>query len=179
MGLSSILHAQNTLQFKGIPVEGDVKTFISQLQAQGAKLDDTDDNLYLFVDNFAGVSDCLIAVVHSDGTIVEVIVYFLSAQTSWYKLKDRFVTLEERYIKKYGKPSDSFKVFGRPYEEGDGNEMIAVEEKMCAYLSAWHVDNGTIWMEIDALKCVAIHYENKNGAQLRRQHRENLINADI
>lgn len=48
IALSPILHAQNKLQFKGIPIEGSVKTFISKLQAQGAKLENTEDDLYFF-----------------------------------------------------------------------------------------------------------------------------------
>lgn len=178
IALSPILHAQNKLQFKGIPIEGSVKTFISKLQAQGAKLENTEDDLYFFSDSFAGVSNCTIVVSHYKDSIVGLNVY-LPKKTSWVDLKIDFVKFEESYTKKYGKPSDSFKFFNYPYYEGNGYEMSAVSMGECHYETFWDVENGWISLEISKSKCIAIQYDYKNGVRFRKQQQENQVNADI
>ena len=178
--------AQEHLKFKGIPIDGTLKEFTAKLQQEGYKVTFTNDEGYgcVLKGSFAGFSDCKILVIATETShIVWKVVVKFPEQTSWYSLKSRFDDYKTSMAQKYGEPSGDYHFFSKPYYEGDGYEFQALKKDKCNYAAFFDVPEGGIIVEIQSVEynsgCVAITYEDKKNAELKKQDRQNSINNDL
>lgn len=177
--LTMALHAQEHMTFKGIPIDGSLSSFVSQLKSKGFTHELTEGNIAMLKGDFAGKSDCIIGVLASKQSkkVWKVVVRF-PEKTSWYSLKSEYRSFKESYTEKYGTPT-SYEYFSDPYYEGDGYELQALRLEKCTYASYYETDKGYISVEIDDSKCVTVMYEDAINVKIKNHEAEMSISEDI
>ena len=84
--------AQEHMSFKGIPMDCDLITFVSKLEAKGfTNQRNTSETSAWIKGNFAGIDDCEILILSTSTSklVWKVVVYF-PEQISWYSLKREY-----------------------------------------------------------------------------------------
>ncbi|MBR5249106.1 MAG: hypothetical protein IKV28_00770 [Bacteroidales bacterium] len=177
--LTASLQAQEHMTFKGVSMERNVKSFVSQLKSKGLSIEYQQEEGTILTGEFAGRSECTIVVIPTKGNKkVWKVVALFPQKTSWYSLEQEYYTLKESYSEKYGNP-ESFEFFIEPYEEGDGNEMAAIAEDKCKYASFYTTPEGTIVLEICADQCVQVTYEDAINKAIHAKEKEASVSEDI
>lgn len=145
---SLVVFAQSEhLKFKGIPIDGELSTFMEQMQKQGFAWKAKDDNGAVFTGKFAGVNDCCIVVQCSESVVTAVSVMFPVAET-WGELYGRFSSLKEMLTKKYGYPAVSKEEFQSYTPSSDGMKLFAVEQDGTDFLYVFEAKNGSIELSL-------------------------------
>lgn len=172
------LQAQEHLSFKGISMNTDIASFVSQLKADGFIVIHEGFGTVLNGD-FAGRSNCTVFVLHTqEKKLVWKVVVLFPEKSSWDLLKYEYSSFKESYAKKYGNPL-SYEYFLKPYEEGDGFEMSALAMDKCRYISFFMTDKGDISVEINSDKRVQVVYEDAINRQERVKEQETSVMEDI
>lgn len=94
---------------------------------------------------FLNINNCLYLVLDSDDKSSLSVV--LPESLSWAELKGSYLKYKAALEEKYG-ITQSKEVFSSPYEEGDGNEMEALQNDCCTYCSLFNTDKGAILLRI-------------------------------
>lgn len=163
---SFICMAQEHMTFKGIPIDGDLNSFVDKLEELGFSLDREFDDTVL-TGEFAGKSDCKIIICSTKltNTVCQVGVAFPD-QTSWIALKIEYDELLRLFTQKYGKPYQSQRYFDKPFYDGCGNEVRAVDNLKCHWSDLFSTDQGRITLTLSpgsrvGYGCVVIFYHDK------------------
>lgn len=120
------VNAQEHMKFMGIPIDGTQNEFGVKLIAKGFVKKGIDGNIHSFKGRFTG-KDVDVYVLATEKTkVVWKVVVFFEKETSWSSIKTMFNDYKVMLTEKYGKPSDDFHFFVKPYYEGDGYEMQAL-----------------------------------------------------
>lgn len=164
----------NHLTFLGIPIDGNIDQFISKMQEKGLTINKlTEKGSYVMnMKSFAGRDVEMIVIVPTIKTkkVWKVAVIF-NEESSWYSLKNTYITLRDQLKEKYGKPDHDYSFFANPYNEGDGYEMSAISNEKCDFLSDWK--NG-IGIEITKQHQVMISYEDPINIELQRKETKEI-----
>lgn len=181
----STLFAQNPAlsvpKFKGIEITGTVDQFGKKLSDKGFTFIEKEDFGSIYTGRFAGMSDCIIALIpvenSSDIALVDVLIglkiseYGIQSYESWEKLLGDYEDLKELLIEKYGKPTEEnagFSEDARTYSSFA--KLSAVKEGQCEYYAKWgnpDVDKMGVKLSISGgktmgLSCaiIALQYRN-------------------
>lgn len=179
-----VLHAQQHLTFKSIPIQGSLSEFVGKLKAQGFVVENKYDTGISMKGSFVGFKDCSIIIMATAQTqTVWKVAAFLPDQSSWSSTCSRYEEFKEKYTNKYGKPSEEFEFFMSPYELGDGYELQAIALDKGAWSSYWVSDLGTIVVEINASNnssgWVRLAYEDAEGVKIMKSEKNAIIDDDI
>lgn len=169
------------LCFRDIPICGDADHMAKKLVSQGYSIKEHSQNgSYLLIGTFAGISGCDILVNNSEflNSIIRVSV-FLPVKNAWFSLKSDYEDLKSKFIKKYGKPENSYEFFTDPYYEGDGFELTAFTSGNAYYMSSFNVEKGTIFLAISDVDRVIITYTDKEGAEIEERAKERCAEFDL
>lgn len=172
--------AQNGhLEFKGVPIDGNIDNFVSELKKQGFEELHRLDAGAIMKGNFTG-KDANIYILPSAKTKT---VWKVSAQfgedESWQDLKSYYFEYVKLYASKYGEPSNHFEFFSSPYYEGDGYELQALRKDKCNYLTAFELSNGVITISITTQGKVSLSYEDSKNAEIMKQEKKSNALDDI
>ena len=169
------------IEFKGIPITGHVDDFAAKLQALGYNpLTITDNGVVVMLGQFVN-KDCFI---YLNSTATSKQVWKVSAviedrYTSWSSIKSDYHKYKNLYIKKYGQPVLDDHVFSRPYYEGDGCEMLPLQNDKCSYCTIFEVSGGLISISMFPTCSIAFPYENEVNADLHTAESESDMLNDI
>ena len=169
------------IEFKGIPITGDVDAFAAKLQALGYNpLTVTDDGIIVMTGQFVN-EDCSIFLLSTTKTkqIWKVAVFIENTYTSWSSIKNDYNNYKELYIKKYGHPDHDYHFFSRPYYEGDGFEMSALKRDKCRYLVGFDMPGGAVSLKMASNCQIVFQYENTVNSALDTAESESDILNDI
>ncbi len=179
----SMLNAQEGhLKIKGIPIEGNLSTFMSKLKATGLKAASF-GGVECLEGKFAGTSDCyfLFGASQTSKTVFRVAV-IMPEETSWRSLKGQYESVKDNYSSKYGN-GRSYEWFDSPYYEGDGYEMQALKKDKCNYTTFFDAPGGSIKIEIQSWApsagIVLITYEDEKGMAIAKAENNAIVNDDI
>ena len=177
--LALALQAQEHMAFKGVSMDCNITSFVSQLKAKGYTVEYQNEDGVILTGDFAGKSDCYVIVLPTKASkmVWKVVVQF-PEKTSWYALKNEYLSYKESYTEKYGTPT-SYEYFRSPYEEGDGYELTALGVDKCSYISFYEIPEGFISLEINKDKCVQVTYEDAINTATKRREEETSISEDI
>lgn len=177
--LAVVMQAQEHMSFKGISMNTDITSFVSQLKADGFTVVYESDKGIILNGDFAGKSDCEVMVLPTqERKLVWKVVVIFPEKSSWYSLKSEYSSFKESYTEKYGKPL-SYEYFSSPYEEGDGYEMTALAMEKCRYISFFLTDKGAISIEINSDKSVQVAYEDEINTREKSREQESSVMKDI
>ena len=181
MCASITMFAEEHLKFKGVELNGPLQEFVNQMKAQGFSFKEEFSNGAIMEGTFMGYSDCelFITITPNSKIVRSVRVYLPEEKDSWYSLKSVYTKSVDAFTNKYGKPTNQYSFFSKPYYEGDGYEMTGVKNDKCNYISFWEVEKGTMAVEITKFCQVCIGYEDKVNTDLMRQEKNQNTYNDI
>lgn len=165
IGIASL--AQTThMHFMGVPIDGTMRNFISQMQKKGFSIAETDSDQILR-GKFAGHDVTLLMDTYGLDNIYQVTVV-CERQSRWHILKSEFNTLVDRYTLKYGEPVVINRDFKDSYSDGCGIEIYGVWTRRVDWLAHWLVEGGAITMCIAAGSpsegaIAMVYYDMANG----------------
>lgn len=176
--ISCIVLAQH-INFKSVPVDGNVSTFVQKLQEEGFELKKKEEDLAMLTGNFAGQNDTHIFVVGTKKThtVWQVCVFF-HEKTNFFELKSEYLRFKTQLKLKYGEPR-SYEYFREPYKLGDGYELQALKLDKCVYKSYYDAPGGIVSCCITKTCEVQIIYEDEKNSDIMEQERNELINQDL
>lgn len=128
--------AQNSLTFKGIPVEGRAERFVARLKAQGCILIRRSFNEYTLAGSFTSFKNCMIIVSASDDRKVASVSVLLPEQETWSGIERQYFLYKDSYIAKYGNPVMSCEDFET---ESDGIELRLLNSGKCHYATLFEL----------------------------------------
>ena len=169
------------LCFRDVPIYGDSDGFAKKLIAQGYSVKEhSPSGSWMLNGTFAGISGCDILINNSEflNSVVSVSV-LLPVKNAWFSLKGDYEDLKAKFIKKYGKPENSYEFFTDPYYEGDGYEMSAFTSGNAYFMSSFNVDKGTVLLAILDGNRVIITYTDKEGSEKEESAREKCADFDL
>lgn len=177
--LALAAQAQEHMVFKGVSMDCNITSFVSQLKAKGYTLEYQSEDGVILKGDFAGKSDCSVIILPTkrNRLVWKVVVQF-PEKTSWYSLKNEYLSFKESYTAKYGSPT-SYEYFRSPYEEGDGYELTALSVDKCSYISFYEIPEGFISLEINKDKCVQVTYEDAINTAIKNREAEASVSEDI
>ncbi len=164
------------LEFKGVPIDGTKETFTEKLLQNEFELV---EQKYI-IGKFAGLN-CLVTPFTTalSKTVWKVNIIDLQKFSQWIHLKAHYEKYVNMFRLKYGEPSSEFHFFKTPYNEGGGEEMIALSNEMCVYQTFFDVENGTILIALIGSGQVLFSYDDKSNAELMTKENDSMILADI
>ena len=161
-------------KFNGIECGKPLNETITAFVAKGFvknKFDPESPNLTSFVGSINGVKHEVAVNATPQTKIVWQFIIWLPETSSWSSSKSMYFRYREIFIKKYGEPNSDHSFFSTPYEEGDGNEMLALNNKKCTYQSSFYDEDGNGFLIKLAsyqygIAQVVLKYENKIASQI-------------
>ena len=170
MLMSTMLFAQEHLDFRGIPIDGHIDEFISKMKELGYKMADKIDGIAIMEGKFTNKNVNLFIVYTQETNTVWKVAVFFDKATSWSSIKSDYREYKELYEKKYG-AGRSYEFFSDPYYEGDGYELQAIRKEKCRYMTFFDCATGGIIVEIDNSERLLISYEDDINAKLDKKER--------
>lgn len=167
------------LQFKGIPIDGNIDDFANQLELSGFILSGKFENIYAFTGQFVTKDVELYVYCTSKTQKVWKVAIYLPAIGSWFNLKDECEYFKNQFSIKYGMPTDQFNFFIEPYFEGDGYELQAFDQEKAIFSSYWTIHNGTVVVDISKSGQVRLCYEDAENAEIMDKEKDCVVLDEI
>ena len=173
------------MTFKGIPINGSLKSFVETMKTRGYSLIDSDNEVALMEGTFAGVGACRIFIVSSNNVVWKVVAEFPSYDT-WKEVKREYYYLKESFATKYGvKPESAEKLTYNEDYYSDGVGMMSLhselEHEKAVYSSLFKIPNGVAVIAIKpdfqtsgCLQVVIEYYDDINTNTRELQAIEDL-----
>lgn len=157
----------------GKPLNETVAAFLSKGFVK-EQSDPNDPTYVKFVGFVNGVKHGVSVVASKKTKIVWKFVVWLPETSSWSSSKSEFLKYKKIFTNKYGEPESDYSFFSTPYEEGDGNEMLALKNDKCTYSCFFEDEVGnTLLIELVSIKYgeaqVVLHYQNKIASKLNKE----------
>lgn len=100
------------------------------------------------------------------------------------KVIDQYDDIKEKLIKKYGKPTNDYKFFTDPYEEGDGYETQAIRVGKGTFAAYWNFkstsgDKVSILLQITESLKVRLTYQNDILFNIYKTNKESKEQDDL
>lgn len=163
------------LEFKGIPINGSLKKFVTNMKTAGFKtVGSISNGTATLKGDFAGYKDCRLYVQTMDGAdIVSTIVVQFPECERWEHLYGDYKSLKEMLIQKYGKSHSVREEFQGYVSRTDDDKMRQVGKGECKYNSEFHTEKGKIilWIEQVGYKLgsVCLQYSDKINSGVVKQ----------
>lgn len=179
------LYSQEHLKFKGIPINGILKSFVETMKTKGYSFVDSDQGVALMEGTFAGVEPCNIYVVSTNDLVWKVAAEFPSHDT-WKEVKREYNNLKESFATKYDVTPESVEKL--PNDESfysDGYGMITLHDEFdhekAIYNSVFAIPNGVAVIAIKpdfqtsgCLQVIIEYYDEVNVNAVDKQAIEDL-----
>lgn len=140
--------SEEHLKFKGIPIEGSMKSFCQKLESKGYSEVENDANTTLFRGDFAG-SNATIGVVSDDeGKNVSAVIVMFDGSEEWRVLVKLYDFYKDLYTRKYGKPAQV--VENNPAHSDSNTALMAkVNDRTAVWGCLWELPTGEIEIDIE------------------------------
>ena len=143
--------AQEHFKFQGVPIDGNIHTFIGKMKRLGYEeisREDINGNEYVYMLGKYADRDATLYIWHTPKTkTVYLVEVYLEHVERWSYLKEAYFAYKKHLQSKYGK-GESYEYFEAPYKEGDGKELKALQEQKCIYTTFFNFNNGAACVEI-------------------------------
>lgn len=170
-GLTSSAQTSH-LMFKGVPIDGNLNTFVSKLKQKGFTVLQSEKGTAMLKGDFASYKNCMVGVFEHESGIVNRVAVMFPDKDTWARLYGDYSNLKEMLTEKYGKPTSVEEFQETSYNMNDNDRMHEVRMDRCQYVSDWITDNGTIELRIEhqiMLGClvVLVYADAENDAKVR------------
>ena len=139
------------LTFKGVPIDGTLDDYVTNMKKAGFALESVENGLAMFSGDFAGYRECIIGVVTLDGKdLVSKVTVVFPKRDTWSDLESNYSNLKELLTVKYGEPERFEEKFNSTYQpDSDFEKMYELRFENCEYWSSFELDNGAIQLSIE------------------------------
>lgn len=168
------------LSFKGVPIDGTLSEYVSEMGEIGFTHKGTKDGIALLRGDFASYKNCIISVstLKKKDLVSKITVMFPDCDT-WSALSANYFHLKELLTEKYGNPSKCVEKFQSYTPDSDGSKLIDVKLDACKYCTTYETENGTIQLSIEhgvLMDCfVTLVYIDKiNSDTIKKQALDDL-----
>lgn len=169
------------LSFKGVPINGTLEEYVTEMKKSGFTHLDTDDGTAMLEGDFAGYKNCLVVVsTLKQKDLVDKIVVLFPKKDTWSGLSGNYFNLKQMLTEKYGDPTDAVEKFDKSFEpKDDRSKFFEVKLDRCKYYSKWETDKGKIGLMIthdtwDNCYVSLSYFDKINGEQIRKQALDDL-----
>ena len=169
---------QEHLSFKGVLLNGDLSDFITQMKSKELNLKEKNAKTAILEGSFIN-KNCTIYVYCSETeSIVWKVEVLLPKKIQWDDLTSEYFSTKELYQHKYGK-GKSQEFFSAPHKEGGIDELEALKNKKCMYITNFKTEAGNISVEITTCGCVKIIYKDRINADINKREILSIFNNEI
>lgn len=159
------------LTFKGVPIDGTRKTFVSNMQQKGFTLLGTQEDVTLLSGDFAGYKNCTLGVTTlKNKDVVSTIGVIFPTCKDWASVENNYSNLKSMLSEKYGEPARSVEEFQNRTPRDDNDKYYELSMNRCNYASLFEVANGSIEL--------LITHETLSGAYVLLRYIDK-INGDV
>lgn len=103
----AVMESNNHLKFKGVPIDGTLKEFVSRMKRNGFKSLGSEDGVEVLQGDFAAYKECIVYVSTLDNKdLVSRISVVFPKQETWEYLYGDYKNLKGLLTEKYGQPSE-------------------------------------------------------------------------
>lgn len=167
------------LTFKGVPIDGNLNSFVSKLKQKGFSLLHSESGTAVLNGDFAAYKNCMVGVYEHESGIVNRIAVMFPNKDTWARLYGDYSNLKEMLTEKYGEPTSIEEFEQMSYDMNDNSKMHEVRMGRCRYISDWETNNGTIELRIDhqlSIGCmvILIYADAENDAKVRSKAIDDL-----
>jgi len=144
-------HLSDHLTFKGVPIDGSLSEFVSEMKKKGFTMLGAEDGMALLEGDFAAFKKCTLGIVTlKQKDLVSKATVIFPSQDTWSSLSSDYFTLKELLTEKYGEPSDVVEEFQTHSQVIDNNyKMFIVRNNECNYYTTYETEKGTIRLSIE------------------------------
>ncbi|MDR0510837.1 MAG: hypothetical protein LBH06_07085 [Rikenellaceae bacterium] len=132
------------LEFMGIPIDGNVNSFVAKLQAKGLKFVKWEEGSAIMSGDFIGRKCFMVVFPTPKSKTTHSVIVIVQGAKVWSSLKSQYDNLVRLYTDKYGEPDEVEQTFKSPFHEGDGFEILSVQKDRCSYKTTWRLDENKI-----------------------------------
>ena len=159
------------MKFKGIPMEGTLRSFVEKLKAKGYTYLGTEDGMATLNGEFAGAKGCTVVVESfPDRDQVSQVIVMFPEEKTWNGVYGLYSFYKDRLTEKYGAP-DAVERFADGEPSDDFSKFYKLTSDECHYMSTFMTDNGKIMLTMFGSgmeACVAISYVDEANAEETR-----------
>jgi len=163
-------NAQEHLTFKGVPIDGTLKSYTDAMIRAGFHYEGTQDGISLLTGDFAGYKNCIIGVsTLKNLDLVNRIAVLFPKKETWTSVLSDYENLKSMLTKKYGEPKYSNEKFtGYIGDYDNGLVMHALSEGEYDWYTVFSTALGDIELSIIEgssyhTACVKLtYYDDKN-----------------
>lgn len=144
--LSVALYAQDAhLKFKGIPIEGNYKTFAQKLVQKGFKQEDISDDGIVLTGNFMAIPEVMVLVYPDPSSkVVTMVTAMIETGNKWAQVESKYYDVVDTYKEKYGAPTEHVEEFTAEVYDSDTWRKSRLEDGQCNYKTLWELKSGRI-----------------------------------
>lgn len=166
------VYSQGHLEFRDIPIDGTLKSFVKKLKKQGYK-QILNKGTYIILEGRFAVGDAQISVYSTEKTkTVWKVSAIFGIYESWNEIKGLYSKLKDLYIAKYGNPNNTYEFLVPSYI---GKELEAIKNEKGACASFFDVPNGTISIVVDSMGAIVVSYEDTFNSELFSSEKLDVI----
>ena len=162
------------LTFKGVPIDGTLRQFTSQLIQKGFTKINSENGQALLKGDFAGYKDCLVLVSTLDQRdLVYMTGVMFPDLDQWGLLESNYLKLKEMLTTKYGKPAEVVEEFqSRVKPQTDSDKLYKLKFDECTYKTIFQTPKGRIALTIShesVMRCFVLlgYVDGINGGLAR------------
>lgn len=150
--MASIAQTANEhLTFKGIPIDGSLKEYVSKMESAGLSYIDEQEGTAMMYGDFAGFKGCLIGVsTLRSSDVVNTICVIFPEEKDWSSLEESYQLLKRMLTEKYGKPSncvEKFQGYRSPRDNSEKLHRLKMDE--CSYSTIFEIPKGFIQLSLE------------------------------
>lgn len=176
------IFAQQHLSFKGVPINGTLKSYTDAMVKAGFHYELTQDGTALLTGDFAGYKNCIVGVsTLKNLDVVSHIAVLFPDKDTWSAVLNDYEILKAMLNEKYGTPSDSKEKFtGYVGDYDNGLVMHALKEGEYIWYTMFTTELGDIELSLMAgtkynTDCVRLSYYDKaNHEKVRNAAMDDL-----
>lgn len=160
--------AQEHLKFKGIPIEGNLRSFCQKLEAKGFTIIEKTNNSTLLTGTFTDRNATILVKATSNGKNVVGVIVGFDSSGEWSTLVNTYDQYKTLYTLKYGNPI--FSEENNPaYPDSNIALMAELRNGTVSYLCIWETTGGNIVLSIQHIlygNFVVISYLDKKASDI-------------
>lgn len=147
-------------EFKGVPINGTLKTFSAQMEKNGFELKATGKGRVQMEGDFAGYKNCVLDIsTLYQKDLVSFVTLSFPYRTSWSDLESDYFNLKDMLALKYGNPRSSREEFTARVPKTDSDRLYELGLDRCVYSSSFQAAYGEIRLSIKHNSTRTFHVE--------------------
>lgn len=173
---------QNHLKFKGVPIDGTLKSYTEAMVKAGFTHEETQDGYAVLSGDFAGYKGCIIGVATLNNCdVVSRIAVLFPERKTWASILDDYEHLKAMLKEKYGRPTESEEKFTEYVGDNDNFFIMkALREEKYTWFTTFTTELGEIKLSVVAgssysTGLVCLTYKDKaNSEKVRSSAMDDL-----